>query len=324
MKRVLITGATGGLGLALISAFRDAQWQVRATGRSSHAANRLLAMGAQFVQADLTDAGAAGDLCRDQNMVVHAAGLSDSWGDAAAFEAVNVDVTRAMIENAKNAGCSGFVFISSPSIYAAMRDRVGLTERDPPTDPPLNDYARTKLAAERLVLAANSTAFRTCALRPRALVGPDDTVLLPRLAAMARRGWIPQLRGGAAQIELTDLRDAAAATFAAAERIDRIAGEAINISGGRPVTVRTVTRLMSEALGVRPRTIPVPLWLACMMAARAARRKNALEEPPLTPYTLATLAFSQTFDLARARDRLGYEPRHDALATLLEQARARP
>jgi nucleoside-diphosphate-sugar epimerase len=140
---------------------------------------------------------------------------------------------------------------------------------------------------------------------------------------MARRGWIPQLRGGAAQIELTDLRDAAAATLAAAERIDRVAGEAINISGGRPVTVRTVTRRMSEALGVRPRTIPVPLWLARMLAARAARRTNA-PEPPLTPYTLATLAFSQTFDLAKARDRLGYEPRHDALATLLEQARARP
>lgn len=43
----------------------------------------------------------------------------------------------------------------------------------------------------------------------------------------------------------------------------------------------------------------------------------------MTRYTLATLAFSQTFDGSKARDRLGFAPRHDALETLLRTARDR-
>ena len=316
MSRVLITGATSGLGLALVESFGRAGWQVRATGRSALPAGRVA--DGEFVQADITQAGTAERLCTDVGLVVHAAALSASWGEAQAFQAVNVQATRALLESAQRAGCTGFVFISSPSIYAALRDRVGITEADAPCG--LNNYARSKLEAERLVLATSGSLFHTCAVRPRALVGAGDRVLLPRLAAMARRGWLPSLRGGRALIELTDLRDAAAAIRLAAERIEAVSGEAFNISGGNPVTIGALTRRLADALGTRVRTVPVPLWLARALAARGARETGG-PEPALTPYTLATLAFSQTFNLGKARERLGYQPRHDAVATLLRAAR---
>ena len=45
------------------------------------------------------------------------------------------------------------------------------------------------------------------------------------------------------------------------------------------------------------------------------------QEPALTRYTLATLAYSQSFDLEPAKRLLGYTRQFDGLETLLEQAR---
>ena len=50
MRRVLVTGATGGLGLATVALLRSDGYAVRATGRTLSAAGRLTAMGAEFVK----------------------------------------------------------------------------------------------------------------------------------------------------------------------------------------------------------------------------------------------------------------------------------
>jgi hypothetical protein len=72
------------------------------------------------------------------------------------------------------------------------------------------------------------------------------------------------------------------------------------------------------------RFIGLPFSLMRAVAAgmeSAAAVLPGRPEPPLTVYSLCTLAFSQTFDLTRARTRLGYAPRHDALQTALAVAR---
>lgn len=325
MRQALVTGATGGLGLALTAALIADGYQVRATGRDADAAARLSAMGAEVALADLADDPDATErLCRNIDVVFHAAALSSPWGEPAAFERINVEATRTLLAAARQAGCEGMVFVSSPSIYAELRDRIGLTEDDPPAARPLNAYARTKLAAERLVLAANSPDFFTVAIRPRALVGPDDRVLLPRLLNIIQRGRMPVPRRGKALVELTDTRDAAGALLLADQRRAAIGGRAFNISGGRPMTVSALAFALAEALE-RPLTLipaPWPIMLAgAAMLERIAARSPGRPEPLLTPYGVATLAFSQTFNLDGALRGLGYAPGHDANATALDMAR---
>ena len=240
--------------------------------------------------ADLIDPGAAARLCAGQAAVFHAAALSASWGLPAAFVAANVRATAHLLAAARQAGCARFVHVSSPSIYAAMRDRLALTERDPPNPVPLNHYARTKLAAERLVLGAAQPGFATVAIRPRAIVGPDDRVLLPRLAAIAARGRMPLLRGGQALVELTDVRDVVAALLLAETWAEVLSGQAVNVSGGQPVPMREIAGRLAGALGTVLRFVPVP-WPAALAAATLAERVTRPDapEPVLTRYTLATL-----------------------------------
>ncbi len=321
LRSMLITGATGGLGLALVEAARADGHAVLATGRSTEARGRIEASGARFVPAGLTDPGAAASLCAGQESVVHAAALSAAWGREEDFERTNVGATRALLDAAQAAGCRRFVFVSSPSIFASYRDRIGIKGGDRPADPPLNLYARSKLAAERLVLAANGAGMATCAIRPRAIAGPDDRVLLPALTALVRRRRMPLIGGGGALIELTDVRDAARAILLAEDRIAAIAGRAVNISGGRPVPVRDVADGLAQALGVSPRRVNLPVAAARIAAALLeAKARLGGGEPALSRYAFATLAYSQTFDMDEPERLIGYRPKHDGLATLLAEA----
>lgn len=313
----LVTGATGGLGLSLVAALAAANCAVRATGRRA-GDPRLHSDGVTFVPADLIERDAPERLCDGTDAVFHAAALSASWGRLSSFQEINVSATERLLEAAQKAGVKRFIYVSSPSIYAAARDRLGLTEDDAPADPPLNAYARTKLEAERLVLAAGRPGFATVSVRPRAIVGPDDRVLAPRLIELASRGRAPMLRGGRAMIELTDVLDVVDALIACEANAEKLCGQAINISGGRPVSVREIAQSLAAKLGVELRLVPIPMVLANGLATLSERPKPETgAEPLLTRYSLATLAFSQTFDLSKARAALGYAPRRDGLETLL-------
>lgn len=324
-RRILITGATGGLGKALVREALDRGHDVRASGRDTQTGRVLEAMGARFAPCDLCAPQAnLRQLTDGCQSVIHAAALSASWGERSDFERSNVRATRMLLDAANSADVSRFVFVSSPSIYAALRDRIGIGSNDAPSRPPLNHYARTKLEAERLVLAQSCDGMATCAIRPRALVGKEDRVILPRLVEMASRRRLPLPGGGNALIEMTDLRDAAWAICEAEERAPEIAGKAINISGAKPMPVRQVADAIAAVLGKSPQLVSLPLPVARALATvleRTAQLASMRDEPPLTRYTLATLAYSQTFDLEPARRLLRYSPRYDALATLLARAR---
>jgi len=324
-RRALVTGATGGLGLAVVEALAAEGYAVRATGRDAAAGPRLEALGAEVVLADLTAEGVPERLCEGLDAVFHAAALSSPWGPDEVFWRVNVTATARLLAAARAAGADSFVFVSSPSIYGRPVDQLGLTEADPPAAKPMNAYAATKGQAERLVLAARAPGFATVALRPRAIVGPDDKVLLPRVLRLIRSGRFPALRGGEAMVELTDVRDAAQAILLADRKRAEVTGQAFNISGGRPVKVRDLVLRLAEALD-RPITLrPVPIGLV-MAAARVmeavCKRLPGRPEPPLTPYGAAALGYSQTFDLTRAREVLGYTPRYDPLESAAAMARA--
>ncbi len=318
MRRVLVTGATGGLGLTLVEALCNKGYRVRATGRNATFGPRLGALGAEFAAVDLNEPSVTDALCQGMDSVIHAAALSSPWGSDATFRRINVEVTKGLMDSARRAGCRRFVFVSSPSVYAQPRDQFNLTEDSPLPRRFLNAYAATKAQAERHVLETNGPDMACLCVRPRAIVGPDDQVLLPRFLRVIEKGVFPLLRSGRALIELTDVRDAAEALILAEAKAPQLAGQVFNVSGARPATVRDTVAALAGASGhdLHFIRLPVTPMRAVAMAMEAvAGALPGRPEPPLTDYSLCTLAFSQTFDLTRARTRLGFTPRHDALAS---------
>lgn len=323
MSRVLVTGATGGLGIAVVQSLLAEGHAVRATGRRD-AGDRF--KGAEFVRADLLDAEAPPLLVDGIDAIIHCAALSSPWGAYDDFYAANVMVTRRLLAAARQAGVRRFIFISSPSVYARTSDQLALNENDPIAEKPLNAYAATKAIAEHEVMAASDDAMACVSLRPRAIVGPDDSVLLPRILRLVNKGRFPLLRDGHALVELTDARDVAHASLLALKDRPETAGQVFNISGGRAMTMRAMIEALAERLNKPVRFVPLPYPLAEAMARAGewlCARLPGRPEPFVTPYGLAVLAFSQTFDLTKARDVLGYTPQYDAFSTARDVAGSR-
>lgn len=306
--RVLVTGATGFLGGAVVRRLAGRGCAVVALGRNRDRLAALAGAGVTPVAQDLSRGGLDLSGLEPVEAMVHCAALSAPSGPRAPFEAANVAGTEAALALARALGVRRFVNISTPSVYFALRDQEGVAETAP-LPPPINAYAATKAAAERLVLACDD--LHPISLRPRGLYGPGDTALLPRLLTAARRGPLPLLRGGRAAIDLTYISDAVDAVEAAVQAGPEVAGEVFNISGGTQLALREIVETATARAGVVAhwRAMPLAPLMALARARDLAQRTlPGLAEPRLTPYGLGLFAFRQSLDIGKAARRLGWRP----------------
>ena len=173
---------------------------------------------------------------------------------------------------------------------------------------PANNYVRTKLAAEALV--KQSGLPEVVVLRPRALFGPWDQTLLPRLLRVMAKGAMPIMRNGPIQLDLTYIDNAVEAVWLALTKPVPRAVSTYNVSNGEPRELLDVLNRMAQEFGLPLRTRKVP-WPMVDLIARGmeiAARFGGGNEPPLTRYSAGVLAFSQTLDLSALRNDLGWQP----------------
>lgn len=305
MSGTIITGATGFLGGAIARRLLHDGERVIALGRDRARLAALAEAGAETCALDLATDDPLPSL-RASDMI-HCAALSSPWGRRADFERANITGTRRALLLALDAGAGRFVHISSPSVYFRFADQDGVSE-DMPLPPPVNTYARTKAASEKLVLAA--PGLSSVVLRPRGLYGPGDTALLPRMLRAAAARPLPLMRGGRAATDLTYVDDVASAAITAL-RAPSLPSRVYNVSGGEILSIRSVASRVGELAGldVRWRRMPWPLVLAGARAAEAAcAALPGHPEPPVTAYSVGLFAFRQTLDISRIARDLGWRP----------------
>lgn len=304
---VLVTGATGFLGSHVAMALRDRGAEVVATGRNRAALARLQGLGLRVVSLDLVAPvlNAKADRIGPLSAVVHCAGLSSPWGAPTAFEAANVEATRHLADFAAQRGVARFVHVSTASVYFRFADQDRLTE-DQVAPVPVNDYARTKLAAERIVL--NRPALNPIVIRPRGIYGAGDTALLPRLLRVARRGAVPRFDPMGAT-DITHVDDVVTAIMRALDT--DVAGEVVNVSGGVALPMTEIIERACAQSGITPRWMRLP-FAPTMAAVRGmealARRLPRHPEPPVTAYGLGILRYRQSMDITKAERLLGWTP----------------
>jgi nucleoside-diphosphate-sugar epimerase len=312
---VLVTGGTGFLGSHLASALLARGHRVRLMGRDFSGVAALLARGASPIAADLRDRAAVMAACAGADAVFHVGALSAAWGRRADFHAINVGGTAAVIAGCRGHGIGRLIYVSSPSVVFDGRDHRDLTEAAPYPRRFASVYSLTKKLGEDLVNAA--TDLQTVILRPKAIFGPGDRALLPRMIAAARQGRLPQVGDGRNLVDLTYVENVALALLLALDA-DAVIGKTYTITNGEHVRLWEVIRLVLRRLGLPDRLRPLPLGVA-LAAAGAMELRAALSgrEPLLTRYTAAILGRTQTYDISAARRDLGYAP-HISVAEGIE------
>ena len=301
----LVTGASGFLGGYVVSELCEHGYRVIATGRNAAA----LPTGGPTLVCDL-DALATTDAPAD--LVIHCAALSTPWGRWADFAHANVTGTDRVLTYARRNGIRRIVHVSTPSIYAAARNATNITENQVDPNNRLNGYIRSKIAAEALLQRSRQDPDgpEIVILRPRGLIGAGDPSLVPRLLEVHEKIGVPLFDGGRALIDLTAVQNVATALRLAAET-PGVDGETFNITNDDPRPFRELLDQLFAVLGRSPRyrRLPTrPLYAVAGLLEQIYARLPGYPEPPLTRYSLSTIAYTQTLDITKAREKLGYRP----------------
>ena len=294
--KILITGASGFVGGALMKmASARAGWEVHGLGR------RALPL-PNYSRRDLESPL---ELGFTPDLVIHAAARALPWGSPADFHRQNVLATQHVIDFCKRKGVPHLIYISSSSVFYREEDQEGITEQSPIGPDFVNHYSRTKYEGEGLV---RDFPGRSVILRPRAVFGPGDTVLFPRLLAAARAGKMYRFERKAA-LARADLIyiDTLCDYILKAAADPTIEGD-FNLTNGQPVEIESFLFGIFQRLG-----IPLPQKrLSCERALKIATAiewfyKLALprREPPITRFGIGVLAYSKTFDVAKSLAALG-------------------
>ena len=234
--KVLVTGATSGLGRNAVEYLRRQGIKVRATGRNQAMGGLLEKMGAEFIHADLTNliSSQAKAMLADVDVLWHCSSFTSPWGTEEAFELANVRATRRLGEWAAAYGVAQFIHISSPAIYFDYHHHRNVTEDFRPQRY-ANEFARSKAAGEQVIQQLALSIRRPISLFcARRLFGPHDKVMLPRLLQMIKRYGNLLLPRGAAMVDMTYLENAVHAMWLATLKEDTPSGRAYNITNQQP------------------------------------------------------------------------------------------
>lgn len=250
IRTLAVTGGTGFVGQHLIRIARAEGYEVRALTRGARTDDE----GIRWVEGALDRPDSLRELAQGADAVIHIAGLIS--GDKAAFDAVNVGGTAAMIDAARKAGVRRFIHISS------------LAAREPG----LSDYGRSKDKSEKLVAASG---LEWTIIRPPAVFGPGDRETL-ELFKMASRGLVALPPKG--RFSLIHVEDLCRLILTVLEEPETLA-ETYEPDDGRENgwEHRHFARTLGRIFGRRATTIamPKPLMHVASRIERIVRRGKA-------------------------------------------------
>ena len=311
-RKVLITGATGFLGRAVVDLLVRRGALVSALVLPGDPGAEALARAVTIVRGDVCDERALEAFFEgadEGTCVIHIAGIVSvaSVPDIQLFR-VNVAGTGNVLRCCQNHHVGRLVYVSS---VHAIPERPGrsVTSAHGPFSPSLvqGDYAKSKALATALVMDAAEGGLNASVVFPSGLIGPGDsgqgsiTHMLGRFLA----GRLPVgVKGG---YDFVDVRDVASGIVACAEK--GLPGEGYILSGHH-ARIRDILTAAGEASGVRRRVVCLPFWLARAVAPLYERWSLRNGRPLFfTPYAVSVLESGARFSCSLAASTLGYAPR---------------
>jgi len=324
---VALTGPTGEIGKPFVRALERCDEVTRIVGMARRPFSGFTR--AEYMQGDILDPDAVARLVDGADVVVHLAFIivaSDASRD------INLEGSTNVFAAARDAGAKRLVYTSSVAAYGFSDDNPDiLTEDVGPNGTPSHPYSAQKAAVETLLddtLAGSST--EAYVFRPSIVAGPDAPVLLNSIPYVALGERLPRavralfdqvpilkpvLPDPGVPFQLVHHDDVAAALVAAV--LGRGEPGVYNLAGPGQLTVKA----LADALGYY--SVPVPELAVDATAEIVARL------PFLPPEARWIEAFRRPvlMDCAKARDKLGWNPAHDAEQTLhqtIEASRAEP
>ncbi|MDP1531527.1 MAG: SDR family oxidoreductase [Rhodoferax sp.] len=296
---ILVTGATGFVGSALVARLAREGAETRACVRRNDAP-----------MPDRVHTVQVGDLAADADwshamagvgVVVHCAARAHVMKDTASdplavFRTVNVDGTLNLAQQAVAAGVQRFVFVSSIGVNGVQSaPGKAFSEADQPN--PHNAYALSKWEAEQgLLRVADETGMEVVIIRPPLVYGCGAPGNFGSLMRAVQRRWPLPLGAVHNQRSLVAL-DNLVDFIVTCITHPQAANQTFLVSDGQDLSTTELVRGMAKAAGVPARLLPVPVWVL-QAGAKFLGKGEAVQR----------LCGNLQVDISKARELLGWVP----------------
>lgn len=307
---VLLTGASGFVGSAVLRELLRHGFTVRALVRPTSRYEDLKARRVQFVEGDLRDVSALGPACAGCRYLFHvAADYRLSLWDSAGIFATNVIGTRNLMEVAARTGVERIVYTSSVATLNCRQDGEPANETASlPLQHAVGAYKRSKVVAEQLVIdMVRKKDLPAVIVNPSTPIGPRDARPTPtgKIIIAAASGQIPAYVDTG--LNLVHVDDVARGHLAALQ-YGRI-GERY-ILGGDNISFAQMLAEIAESVHRDCPKYRIP-WYAAMPAAIGGEVQAFLTgREPLATWAGVRLARHKMFFTTHKAEReLGYRAR---------------
>lgn len=324
--KILVTGATGFVGSAVVRSLIARRAAVRVLARAGSDRGNLEGLDVEVVEGDLSSSESLAPALRGCGGLFHVAADYRLWvrNPGEMFRA-NVSGTRAILTAAAAAGVKRAVYTSSVAVLGTDPSAKPATEDTPVSfDDMIGTYKKSKYMAEKAADDVIAETGLDCVIvNPSMPIGPRDIKPTPtgRIIVEAAAGRMPAYVDTGLNVVHVD--DVAEGHIAAYER--GTTGRRY-ILGGDDLTLREILTHVAEIAHRRPPKFEVPR-LPLYPLAFAAELWCGLRgkgEPFATVDGLKMSKKKMYFSSARAETELGYahRPAREALADAIDWFKA--
>ena len=308
---VLVTGATGFVGSAVLRRLDEAGVALRALVRPTSDRRNLEGIPAEIMVGDLTDRASLDRAVTGCAALFHVAADYRLWTrDPGSMLEANVDGTRNVVVAAAEAGVERIVYTSSVAALGLNPDGEPADEDTPSTlDDMIGIYKRSKFLAEAEVRRfVAEEGVPAVIVNPSAPVGPRDIKPTPtgRMIAQAANGAMPAYVDTGLNVVHVD--DVAEGHWLAFEK--GLIGERY-ILGGENMSLREILEAITAVAGTSPPRVRLPhaAIMPVAVVAEAWARLFGTGEPIATVDSVRMARKKMYFSSDKARRDLGYDPR---------------
>ena len=261
--KILITGANGFIGTHLCHELSNRNVDFRATARSANENNY-----ADFGCCDLETTDSLDQLMDGCDIVVHLAGRAHVTSDDSQeqYQVANEFVTQRLANAAAQNGIARLVYISSIKVNGESSGP-GLPIRQSDTPNPLDNYGRSKLAAElalQEICRVNNMDY--VIIRPTLVYGKGVKANFSALISAVKRGLplpIATVKNVRSMIGINNLTD----LIIAASTNPKATNQTFLASDGIDTSTPALVRLIAQSLNRRARIFPFPISILKLLAA---------------------------------------------------------
>jgi len=281
--RILLTGASGGIGKKLINDLLQSQkYKIRLLVRNKTNIKNIINE-VELIEGDLLDLNSLEKATTGVQTVLHLAGLTHSHIPDS-YYTINTSGTENLLKASELNSVNKFVFISSRTASESG-----------------GAYARSKLLAEERVKQFKRSWV---ILKIAEVYGANDKEAINKLIHIIKKSYfIPIIGDGEYKLAPVYVNDVVWAILRVIER-DTIINEEYIIAGPVQYSYNEIVDIISNKMGLKRKKIFLPIFIIRLLAffCRILRSNLIVEDQ------ISRLMSPKSIDISRARDNFNFTP----------------